>query len=82
MLDFVPKYYGIYVVERLLEYIISIMQVHTVDNEWRQQWSEWPFQLSELKFDSLLQLELVFVFAAICLQSKNHVQRPVKCATR
>ena len=50
-------------------------------NKWRQQWFEWPFQLSELKFDSLLQLELLFVFAAICLQSKNHVQRPVKCAT-
>ena len=49
-------------------------------NKW-QQCSEWPFQLSELKFDSLLQLELVFVFAAIWLQSKNHVQRPVKCAT-
>ena len=47
----------------------------------REQWLEWPFQLSELKFDSLLQLELVFVFAAICLQSENHVQRPVKCAT-
>ena len=50
-------------------------------NKW-QQCSEWPFQLSELKFDSLLQVELVFVFAAIWLQSKNHVQRPVKCATR
>ena len=57
------------------------MQAHTVDNECRQQWLEWPFQLSELKFDSLLQLELLFVFAAICLQSENHVQRPVKCAT-